>query len=609
MEVFVKLNRTRLLSLACASLVAACSSGSGTPSGTGGHAGSAGGATGSSGAGGTDPSGGGGAGSTGTGDAGTNGTSGTGGSATGAAGKGGSSGGTNQAGTGGAGGRGGTAGTSQAGTGGAGGRGGTSQAGTGGAGGRGGTGGTSQAGTGGAAGKGGGTAGTSPGGTTGTGGAGSPNLLIGVSSDKRYLVDGAGKPWLAAGDAPQCITTRLSTADMDAYFSMRAAQGFNAAWVNLLCNTYTGGSANGATYDGIMPFTGTTGDGKADITKPNASFFARVDACVSAAAAHGIVLFLDPIETGGFLDTIRSNGMTAGRTYGRFLGSRYASSPNIVWMSGNDFRAWQSTSDDGLVLEIALGIKDMDTRHLQTVELDYPTYMSSLDDAMWVPHIDLNLTYTYYPTYAQLYVDYNRSNHLPNIMIEGNYEAENMQNGTHLTNAHDIRSMYYWSNLAGATGSFYGNHWEVFQMDNATWKTNFAGDKGAPQMAYVKSLFEARAWWKLVPDQNHTVVTSGYGTFADTGNAQDNTYATTARVADGTLVMTYIPTARSVVVDMTKLAAAATARWYDPTTGTFTAIAGSPIANTGTHTFAPPSGNHADSYNDWVLVLETAPPP
>jgi hypothetical protein len=395
---------------------------------------------------------------------------------------------------------------------------------------------------------------------------------------------------------------------MTSYFAMRAAQGFNSAWVNLLCTTYTGGNTNATTYDGIAPFTAKLSGGQYDLSTPNPAYFARVDAAVSAAAASKIVLFLDPIETGGFLDTIRANGTTAAQAYGAFLGQRYASSNNILWMSGNDFRSWLSSSDDAVVRQVAVGLKGADTRHLNTVELDYPMYMSSLDDSTWTSVIDINLTYTYYPTYAQLYVDYNRTAHLPNIFIEGNYEGENLESGPHVTNAHDIRTQYYWSNLSGATGQFYGNHWEVFGMNDSTWQSNLAGDKGAPQMLYVQALFLPRAWYKLVPDQSNTVVTSGFGTASSTTNAQDNTYATTARTADGTLVMTYMPQARAITVDMTKLAGPAVARWYDPTTGTYTAIAGSPVANSGTKTFTPPSTNHADGYNDWVLVLETSPP-
>jgi hypothetical protein len=48
--------------------------------------------------------------------------------------------------------------------------------------------------------------------------------------------------------------------------------------------------------------------------------------------------------------------------------------------------------------------------------------------------------------------------------------------------------------------------------------------------------------------------------------------------------------------------------WYDPASGTYLPIAGSPFANSGTRTFTP-SGNNSDGGGDWVLVLETNPPP
>jgi len=74
------------------------------------------------------------------------------------------------------------------------------------------------------------------------------------------------------------------------------------------------------------------------------------------------------------------------------------------------------------------------------------------------------------------------------------------------------------------------------------------GDHGAPEMAYVQAVFGPRAWYRFVPDQKHAVVAAGYGDFEAGGNAQDNTYATTARTADGTLVMTYMPTARTITL-------------------------------------------------------------
>jgi hypothetical protein len=461
-------------------------------------------------------------------------------------------------------------------------------------------------------------------GATGSGGApaaggsmaGPVTLPLVVSPDKRYLMGTNGAPFMVAGDSPQCLSANLSTANYDAYFAARAAQGFNASWVNLICTTYTGGRTDATTYDGIAPFTSKLSGGLYDLATPNPAYFARVDALFAAAAAHGTVVFADPIEFGGFWQTIQANSAAAASSYGQFLGARYRNQANIVWMSGNDMIGFNMVDK---FVDVAKGIQTGGAMQLQTAELDWPGLPSTLDDPNWVPSAaptSLNLAYTYNPTYALLLFDYNRSGHLPNIFIEGNYEAENLAGGPHPTNAHDIRAQAFWSDLSGATGWFYGNHWEVFLMDNATWASNLAADKGAPQMLFVKQLFEPRKWWQLVPDEAHAVVTSGVGSCMASSatqggsapNAQEDTCATTARTADGTLIITYMPQARSISVDMTKLSATATARWFDPTTGAFTAIAGSPLANTGTRVFTPPTATHSDGYSDWALVLETSPP-
>jgi len=211
--------------------------------------------------------------------------------------------------------------------------------------------------------------------------AGAAAFPLAVSVDKRDLIGHDGVPFLIAGDAPQCLTARLSTAEVKHYFAVRAQQGFNAAWVNLLCNRYTGGNHDATTFDGVAPFTARLDDGHHDLGHPNAAFFARADAAIELARQSGFVVFLDPIETGGFLETLRANGLAAARSYGRFLGQRYLEASNIVWLHGNDLRSWVSDADNKLVQAVALGIHDTAPRHLQTVELDYPKAMSSLDDA------------------------------------------------------------------------------------------------------------------------------------------------------------------------------------------------------------------------------------
>jgi hypothetical protein len=127
-------------------------------------------------------------------------------------------------------------------------------------------------------------------------------------------------------------------------------------------------------------------------------------------------------------------------------------------------------------------------------------------------------------------------------------------------------------------------------------------------MVYVRRLFDGRPWHELVPDDDHTVVTRGFGNFGKDDRTAGGDYVTAARTTDGNLVMAYIPStgtgARTITVDMAKLSGPTKARWYNPTTGTYAVINGSPLANTASREFATP-GDNGTGTNDWVLVLET----
>ncbi len=420
------------------------------------------------------------------------------------------------------------------------------------------------------------------------------------SANGRYLVDSNGVPCLLMGDSPQALFVKLTDAEADAFLADRAARGFNSVWVNLLCRTNNGGLPNGQTVYGILPFTNTiAGTSNYDLTTPNEAYFAHVDNVLNLAAQHGLQVMLGPLETsgGGWTATARANGTNRCRAYGQYLGNRYQNFDNLIWWSGNDFQDWMDTDSDAVVRAIAEGIQSADTRHQHTLMLDYPV-SGSLDNPAWAPILGLNASYTYWPTYAQVLADYNRTNFIPTFMAEAHYEFEGLYEAEGSPEV--LRRQAYWSLLSGACGQFYGNHftWQFI----AGWQTNL-NTTGSVQMANVKSLFASRRWHELVPDQDHTVVTAGYGTFSSSGSLTNNNYATAARTPDGLLVLVYLPTSRTITVDMTQLNAPPMAQWFDPSSGGFTNIAGSPFANSGPQTFTPPASN-ADGDGDWVLVLE-----
>jgi Protein of unknown function (DUF4038)/Putative collagen-binding domain of a collagenase len=417
-----------------------------------------------------------------------------------------------------------------------------------------------------------------------------------VSGNRRYLVDQRGRPFMVVGDSPQALIGNVSLQDAAAYMTDRKAAGFNSLIVDVLCTKYTGCSSDGTTASGVAPFS-TPGD----LSTPNPAYFAHVDAIVRLAARLGIVLFLDPIETGGWLDVLRSNGVQKDIAYGRYLGNRYRTFGNIVWLNGNDFQSWQQDSDDAVVLAVAKGIASVDRAHLQTIELNY-LVSASLDDPRWRSVVKLDSAYTYSPTYAEIEKEYDRTNFLPVVMIEAGYEFEQNTSSISYGDAETLRRQEYWSVLAGATGQFYGNHYTWQFADG--WKQHL-DTTGSRQIGYLVKLFAGRPWYRLVPDEKHTLVIAGYGRPTTDGNVDSSDYATAAKTPNGALAVVYLPAGGSVTVDLARLKRPAHAAWYDPTNGTYRAVQDTRIGSSNSFRFTAP-GKNAAGDADWVLVLTAA---
>ncbi len=365
----------------------------------------------------------------------------------------------------------------------------------------------------------------------------SPAYPLGVGESGRYLIDQNGDPFLITGDSTQSLMVDLSESQAASFFSNRQKKGFNALWINLITGDRSGGRWDASTFDGIRPFMNGF-----DISQPNEAYFSRVDAILRLAARRGITVLLDPAETRSFLQVLLDNGATKSRAYGQYLGKRYHGFDNIIWMSGNDFHETElpSPEQNDVVQAVARGIQDFDDSHIHTVELNF-LLSGSLDDPSWAPLIHLNASYTYYPTYAQVLKDYNRGNFLPTFLVEANYEFEHEAEDPNATEI--LRRQAWWAVLSGATGQMYGNKYTWPFLDG--WQNHY-NTPGATQMGYVKRLLEPRRWYELVPDQTHSVVTAGYGTFSDSDlQIGNNDYVTAARTPDGSLVMAYLPTTPS----------------------------------------------------------------
>src|ERR1700751_3830825 len=133
------------------------------------------------------------------------------------------------------------------------------------------------------------------------------------STNKRYLVDQADKPFLMVGDSPQTIIANASVAEATRYMANRQQYGINTLWVNLLCSFAESCNPAATTFDGLAPFLS---DG--DLSKPNPAYFQRVDDLVGLASSFGMVVLLDPIETSSWLPALRANGVERAFPYGQY---------------------------------------------------------------------------------------------------------------------------------------------------------------------------------------------------------------------------------------------------------------------------------------------------
>ncbi len=439
-------------------------------------------------------------------------------------------------------------------------------------------------------------------------GMATPAYPLRPSANGRYLVDNNNAPFLIIGDAPHSILANLNNSDAVTYLADRNQRGFNALWIELLCDSYTFGYGNegqanyGRDVNGNNPFTSTLGGGFYDLTTPNETYWSHVDYIVQQAAKNGLQCVFTPLDQGGWTQTSLVNGTTRCQQYGQFLGNRYKNYPNIIWNFGNDFQLWRTPLNDAVILAIADGVRSADSNHLITIQLDY-FVSESQDDTNWIPRINTNGVYTYYPTYAETLVAYNKPTIMPVLFLEENYEDEN--NVGELGTPKVLRRQEYWSMGGGAlAGHMYGSYW-TDRFANG-WQSHL-NTQAVTELGYFKNFFQSIHWYDLVPDQSHTFLTAGYGTFNDRGHVGDNDYATAAKTGDGSLAIIYTPVSHTMTVAMGNFVGPVTARWFDPTNAAFQTVAGSPFPNVGTHNFTTP-GNNSAGDPDWVLLLEAATP-
>jgi len=428
-----------------------------------------------------------------------------------------------------------------------------------------------------------------------------------ISENKRFLVFADGTPFFYLGDTGWELFHRLNKVDSEKYLENRREKGFTVIQAVALAEL---DGLNSPNAEGEKPLINN------DPTKPNEKYFAHVDWVIKKAEEKGIFIGLLPTwgdkwnkkwGEGPEIFTLEN-----ARSYGKFLGSRYKNSPNIIWILGGD-RPVETDVQKQIIRQMAMGLREGDgANHLISF---HPTggngSSSSFHNEDW---LDFNMrqnghSLSYTERYHQTVDDYNLIPAKPVIDAEPIYEDHPInfdpdKNGHSV--AADVRRPLYWDLFSGACGHTYGHHsvWQMYSPDHSPinrpllpWYEAI-NQQGAAQMAYGRKLMESRPYLTRIPD-NSIIVTSDVPTSVPGEGAYK---FVSTRDQDGTYAMVYVPVGRKFSVHMDVIKGKdVNAWWYNPRNGSAKLIG--KFANTGTKEFISPEPGES---SDWILVLDDA---
>jgi len=297
-----------------------------------------------------------------------------------------------------------------------------------------------------------------------------------------------------------------------------------------------------------------------------------------------------------------ANGPAKMQAYGTYLGNLFATRRNVVWMAGGDIGTStqltpaQQAAESALIMAIKSVVgaapfwsAEWDSESIGTDQPNFGTAMTLDSVYSWTGAtiVQGRRAYAYTPVE-------------PSFLLEEPYDEEGPDgNGFNPNATQPVRRFQWWGWLSVIGGYMSGNGY-VWPFAPGSWQQHL-NTQGARDMAHLNAFIRSISWQQLVPDGfgPKALVTAGLGSDDDLGAS---TMVTAAANPAGTLLVAYVPPdhAGSFTIDMTNLSGQATARWFNPTSGSYTTIGSFP--NTGSQAFSVP-GDNGTGFSDWTLVL------
>jgi hypothetical protein len=319
-----------------------------------------------------------------------------------------------------------------------------------------------------------------------------------------------------------------------------------------------------------------------------------VDALVEFANQHGLVLAMLP-TWGYYVSDVPAIDAARARAYGRWLGARYRSAPNVVWVNGGDR---VPTGFEDVYRELARGLREGDGgAHLITYHpCGWRSSSQFFHKEDWLD-FDMIETWTEWAKiHPAVLADALLSPRKPVVLGEGAYEDGPEYPQGPITPL-VVRRQAWWTVMAGGFHTYGQN--QMWRMEPG-WEKTF-DTPGAAHVARMKEIVTSLPWWEMTPDQ---------GFFA-TGIGSERTLNAALRSVRGDRALVYLSSQCTFTLHLDKiLTKSVRVTWISPTTGERRDAGTYLTGNLNGKTF-PEGRTQAFTvpghWEDAVLLLESAP--
>ena len=478
---------------------------------------------------------------------------------------------------------------------------------------------------------------------------------LGVSANGRFLVRKDGTAFFPVADTAWKLAWELKRSEVERYLERRQVQKFNTIAIIAFpsCDTQDATKANAygdhafkinskGRYNPLQPMVtpGNKVDGAVEY-----DYWDHLEYIIDTSAAKGMYVILLP-AWGSRVAGDWGDGRTWPSTilnstnaykYGSWIGQRFGSKKNIIWMIGGDRSAVYGKRDfRGVFRAIAEGVADgVNGVNQQDGKADYSTTLMSYHPRKWKPnssewfHKDMWLDFNSIQDHPGDQItatekDYGLEPTKPTWLFEGRYEYA-VKNGIYKD--WQMRFQSYQTVFAGGFGITYGSM-NIYHFGNkaniqdepvasgkiSKWEKAL-DEAGAMDMQHLFNLMTSwsnEQYLDRIPDQS---LLDGDQGAMEGGEGFRSSRLQATRGRKGDYAMVYTANGRDIYLKMNRLAAPRmNAFWFNPRNGKWR-VKDSDLANgkpfaenipsgpgAPMRTFDPP-GKVGDG-NDWVLVLK-----